>query len=944
MKAIPQFSSILFSIIFALLCLGQMNGQEKVIFGSDYAPSIGNTSDTILFWGNDLGYLRAGRVIDSDAWSPGNIGKFSMAFGHNTLASALYTTSFGAYNESTAQYATTFGIYTKATADAATAMGFQSEANGFNSFAVGRGTKAQTASSSALGQYNVASGTPGNWIYADPLFEIGNGLSDGKRSNALTVIKDGSLLLGYHDFFQDGILIDTTLLFFHRETGAFRVGRLGQSNQWSINNLGQSSFSAGRETEASGNYSQAFGIGSKAMGSGSFAAGNFSEAIGNSSLAIGSQVKATASSSFVIGHQSEAKKFGSVVLGFDNIAEESYDFVAGSQNRTSGGNATALGLLNTASGAVSTALGINSTASGNFSTAIGYGTTSNAYGSIALGRYNEGVGNSYQWLDTDPILEVGIGTESNPENAVTVLKNGKFKLRNYSFPVSAGEDGESLISDINGELDWGLSGIFEIVNDKFEGDVIHTKSKYTNYSVLIGSDRLPNELGRDTFMFFNKAKAAFRAGEILNSNWNTNATGFGSAAFGFQTVAYADFSFSVGDYSQSYGLHSFSMGYQSTSDKAYGLSFGNQSSSAAEYAVAIGNQNSAVGYGSVAMGIETSSNGLGSFSAGRETRAGGDGSVSFGSFGYADGNNSFKAGFNNFVKEDVGTAFGQGNNVNAIGGFAAGLTNVVNGAFSATFGESLISTTDNSLIAGAYNNYTAGELFAVGNGTINKRSNILSVTGYSVAIGSSTQTGHLGVIGNLSLTNNDNSRSFSASGDGDINMSGSLDINGRIIFSDFTNGYNYRIGLPNKSDFIGSAMAYSWNTYSDKRVKREVKPINYGLHSILLLEPVQYHHHSSKFEDKRLIVQEDYAEDIGFLAQEVYDIIPEIVGKPTHDNDGLWSLNYEKLTPVLVKAIQEQQEEIEDLKDTVRLLVEQQQVLVEKVASIQVKDEKTITE
>lgn len=45
--------------------------------------------------------------------------------------------------------------------------------------------------------------------------------------------------------------------------------------------------------------------------------------------------------------------------------------------------------------------------------------------------------------------------------------------------------------------------------------------------------------------------------------------------------------------------------------------------------------------------------------------------------------------------------------------------------------------------------------------------------------------------------------------------------------------------------------------------------------------------------------------DIGFIAQEVYNIIPEIVNRPTDEDSALWSMNYTKLIPVLVQSLQE---------------------------------------
>lgn len=126
---------------------------------------------------------------------------------------------------------------------------------------------------------------------------------------------------------------------------------------------------------------------------------------------------------------------------------------------------------------------------------------------------------------------------------------------------------------------------------------------------------------------------------------------------------------------------------------------------------------------------------------------------------------------------------------------------------------------------------------------------------------------------------------------------------------------SYRLDLPNNTvDSIGRARAQSWVTYSDQRVKRNVLPLSYGLDALLLLKPVQYDHHASTFENGMLEILDEAQPEIGFLAQEVHKVIHEIVHQPADEASDLWTLNYNQLTPVLVLAIQEQQEIINQQK------------------------------
>ena len=126
---------------------------------------------------------------------------------------------------------------------------------------------------------------------------------------------------------------------------------------------------------------------------------------------------------------------------------------------------------------------------------------------------------------------------------------------------------------------------------------------------------------------------------------------------------------------------------------------------------------------------------------------------------------------------------------------------------------------------------------------------------------------------------------------------------------------DYALELPQSaSNGEGKGLAYAWTTYSDNRVKSKQTSLDYGLEDVLQLTPKSYFQHNSRWENEILVIDQDGGkETIGLIAQEVYDIIPEVVNKPEDENVELWSMNYEKLVPVLINAIREQQEMIEQL-------------------------------
>lgn len=91
----------------------------------------------------------------------------------------------------------------------------------------------------------------------------------------------------------------------------------------------------------------------------------------------------------------------------------------------------------------------------------------------------------------------------------------------------------------------------------------------------------------------------------------------------------------------------------------------------------------------------------------------------------------------------------------------------------------------------------------------------------------------------------------------------------------------------------------TWVNASDISIKKDIKEIEYGINEIMALKPKWY----------RMI--EDDIEQIGFIAQEVEEVLPELVSTSER---GMKGLSYGQMTAVLVKAIQELKAEIDILK------------------------------
>jgi hypothetical protein len=100
---------------------------------------------------------------------------------------------------------------------------------------------------------------------------------------------------------------------------------------------------------------------------------------------------------------------------------------------------------------------------------------------------------------------------------------------------------------------------------------------------------------------------------------------------------------------------------------------------------------------------------------------------------------------------------------------------------------------------------------------------------------------------------------------------------------------------------------------SDKRYKKDIVPMTGILNSVLKLQGVYYYWRKDEFPDKGFSSDKQ----IGFIAQDIEKTFPEVV---MTDKDGYKSVDYSRLTPILVEAIKEQQKAIQELNEKINLL------------------------
>jgi hypothetical protein len=97
----------------------------------------------------------------------------------------------------------------------------------------------------------------------------------------------------------------------------------------------------------------------------------------------------------------------------------------------------------------------------------------------------------------------------------------------------------------------------------------------------------------------------------------------------------------------------------------------------------------------------------------------------------------------------------------------------------------------------------------------------------------------------------------------------------------------------------GQLSATDLNSTSDERLKEDIKQITNALEKVLKLRGVSY------------TLKESGVHRIGVIAQEVEEVIPEVIGIM---NDNTKTVSYGNLVGLLIEAIKELSAQIEELK------------------------------
>lgn len=384
----------------------------------------------------------------------------------------------------------------------------------------------------------------------------------------------------------------------------------------------------------------------------------------------------------------------------------------------------------------------------------------------------------------------------------------------------------------------------------------------------LGTGAIPAS-GTGARLMWYPNKAAFRAGYVVATEWDDASIGDLSTATGFHTTASGNGSTAMGAGTTASGTTSTALGAGTTASGQYATAMGSGTTASQHSSTAMGAGTSATGQSSTAMGSSTTASGQRSTAMGDGTTASGYASTALGSGSSAAHEYSTAMGVSTVASGSGSTAMGSNTTASGTGSTATGVGTTASGLRSTAMGDYTTATGVSSTAMGGGTTASANYSTAMGNGTAAQAFASLVIGQFNELAGDQSNwnsTDPLFVAGNGS-SSGARSNALTLWKNGNLTIAGSL------------------------------------TQSSDRRLKEDIRPIDGVLERVLALIPIRYRFQggTGRPRDPRL----------GLVAQDVAPLFPELVRQ---DADGYLSVSYTDLSAVLVRAIQEQQQEISALR------------------------------
>ena len=646
-------------------------------------------------------------------------------------------------------------------------------------------------------------------------------------------------------------------------TGIWIVG--GGLDAVMMNNGGN--VSNGHLSIAEGANNQALGNESHAEGDTTIASGHQSHSEGNSTQALGAYSHAEGYGSIAIGSSSHAQGYYTQANG-DNSHAEGYETYAG------GSYSHAEGYSTFASGPQSHSEGLNTIASGSSSHAQGYYTQANGDNSHAEGDLTIASGENAH-AEGDTTIASGYNSHAGGMNTIasgtSSFVHGSYSTAGGNNTIVLGANITGLVADTtyvdrfnvktlgsgtsinNIGIDSSGNVVIGSGASSFTGGTITGPTKFTNglTANTISATTYLNlpSIGNSPISIVNTSNlfSTSLSNTGLNASAVTNSIFFGANA-GNSASAVTDSNF-IGSYAGS-----------GATNASYSNFFGD----AAGYGSTNANQSNFIGLNAGKFATNASfANFIGSNAGNGATSA-----TESNFIGASAGGNATNATNSNFLGSQAGYGATGATRSNFMGLYAG--MDAINASYSNLFGFNVGNST-NSI---GSNNIIIGTNITLPYNTTNSINlgGVLFGTGsYSAITGSPSTSGQTN--GRIGINIVSPTESLDVSGNARFRTIGSSASSGALYYT--------------------STGVLTTNT-SDSRLKHNIQTLTNALDKVKQLRGVTYDW-----------IDEDGPTRIGFIAQEVESVVPELTFVNNNSPENYMGVHYENTVALLVEAIKE---------------------------------------
>jgi trimeric autotransporter adhesin len=892
----------------------------KGTFGSGTLLSTAGAG-TRMIWYPRKGSFRAGTVSGA-IWDANKIGDYSTAFGKDAEASGNYSFAAGWTPIAIGTGSVALGGAAQATGSGSIAIGYSAWANasnntiavgnfvtasGENAVAMGNNTTSPSYNEFVVGSYNTSYVPLGinAWNTADRMFVVGNGSDAGTLSNAMVILKNGNTGIGtsvpldkLHVVGKirmvDGNQAPNRVLVSDANGTATWTDAGGLPVKWSsilaptanlslAHGANTTSFTfdgitnttaltLSSSTVTSGALLNLTKTSTAGTGSGSSSLLNIlsSGANANSNhsvFGINAVVSNTGTSA-----QNSAGIFTATgnglnqgVMGIANGAGTNNYGGVFSANSASGNN-TAVDA--TANGSATLSIGVNAKNSASAGNKYAVSGTTTGLGTTNIGGYFTASGGTANYAGIFDLGNVGIGTTA-PLDKLHVV--GKIRMVDGNQAVN-----RVMVSDLNGTATWtdpgGLGVKWSSILAPTANLVLAHGANTTSFSF----DGVTNGSA------FTLSSSTLTTGTLLNLTNTSTAGGGAGNAIGLNiSISGAN----VNNNHSSTGINSIVSNTGITAQN-FGGNFSANGGTINEAVHAATSTDAGIGL----RGINNST--------GTSTQRG-------------------------VVGEKMGnTVTGSGW---AVWGNATGSGSQNGGGFFSSTGATInmgVYATSTGAATTNYGGWFEGQTGATTTtyGVFAQAAGTPSTTSYGVYAANVATTGtKYGVYGTVAAVGTSNIGGYFSATGGTTNYAAIFNA-GNVGIGCTSPAYKLHVvgDIAAQGGTLRAASAVVSTTISacsDIRFKKDILPLTSALANVMKLQGVTYYWKVKEFPDRYF----NDRKQIGIIAQEIEKVYPELVQT---DKDGYKSVDYSKLTPILLEAIKDQQKEIDSLNARMKKIEE----------------------